>query len=44
MVIVFAVQRWQRYLLNQKFIVRTNQQAVKFLEQRMTAWVSTMDF
>lgn len=36
MVVVLAVQRWRPYLLGQKFLVRTNQRALKFLlEQRV---------
>lgn len=35
MAIVYSIQRWRPYLLGQRFIVRTDQQALKhILEQR----------
>lgn len=31
MVVVLAIQRWRPYLLGQKFVVQTDQQALKYL-------------
>lgn len=48
MAIVLSVQRWRPYLLGQKFLVCTDQQALKFLlEQKVTPpdyqrWVSKL--
>ena len=38
MTIVFSVQKWQPYLLGQRFAVRTNQRSLKFLlDQRLAS-------
>lgn len=48
MVVVMAVQRWRPYLLGQKFVVKTDQRALKFLlEQRVIQlqhkkWISKL--
>lgn len=48
MAVVLAIQRWRPYLLGQRFIMRTNQQALKYLlEQRIVQleyhkWISKL--
>jgi len=35
--LVFAVQKWQQYLIRQRFIIRTHQRSLRWLlEQRLT--------
>ena len=46
--LVFAVQKWQQYLMGQKFIIRTDQRSLKWLlDQRITTpfqqlWLSKL--
>lgn len=46
MAVVMAVQRWRPYLLDKRFVVKTDQRSLKFLlEQRVDSTsILEMDF